>query len=443
MVERRVAVKTVTFIDNYCAAYQDIFPEVRSFEAFKFLHLGMISEIPRKTLPGIAKAVGLTNDQVLHHFLTESPWEVEALKRRRLSLILQWLKQRTIILVIDETGDKKKGKTTEYVDRQYIDNLGKVENGIVSVNAYGVLDGLTFPLIFKLFKPQKRLKQQDTYKMKPHLAREIIEELLAFGFRFELVLADSVYGESETFTGILNRFDLKFVAAIRSNHSVLIGPGQRVRHTRWQKFNRLFSNGQSEVRYIREIVFGKRRTIRYWQITTDKDKLPDNSTWFIMSNLPGAINKTVGNDYGLRTWVEYGFKHAKNHLGWADFRLTHYQQIERWWEVVCSAYLMVPLQFNQSSSANHQDADKQQLDLLDKLVTHPWWSEGNGWKHKLNNLQLITQPYIYYCLVKFWLKVFENWYLRVGFSWLISIMNEFIGYVSASEKQNAFYFSSV
>jgi SRSO17 transposase len=65
----------------------------------------------------------------------------------------------------------------------------------------------------------------------------------------------------------------------------------------------LFSNGQSEVRYIREIIFGKRRTIRYWQITTDKDKLPDNSTWFIMSNLSGAINKTVGNDYGLRTWV--------------------------------------------------------------------------------------------------------------------------------------------
>jgi SRSO17 transposase len=60
-------------------------------------------------------------------------------------------------LVIDETGDKKKGKTTDYVDRQYIGNLGKVENKIVLVNAYGVLDGLTFPLIFKIFKPQKRL----------------------------------------------------------------------------------------------------------------------------------------------------------------------------------------------------------------------------------------------------------------------------------------------
>jgi hypothetical protein len=32
-------------------------------------------------------------------------------------------------------------------------------------------------------------------------------------------------------------------------------------------------------------------------------------------------------------------------------------------------------------------------------------------------------------LLKLWLKVFENWYLRVGFRWLIEIMNEYMGYV--------------
>lgn len=28
-------------------------------------------------------------------------------------------------------------------------------------------------------------------------------------------------------------------------------------------------------------------------------------------------------------------------LGWADFRLTHYPQIEKWWGIVCSAYFLV------------------------------------------------------------------------------------------------------
>jgi len=80
MVTPREAISTVTFIDNYCAIYQDVFADVRSFEAFKFLHLGMISEIPRKSLPAIARAVGLQNDQVLPHCLTESPWSITAMR---------------------------------------------------------------------------------------------------------------------------------------------------------------------------------------------------------------------------------------------------------------------------------------------------------------------------------------------------------------------------
>jgi SRSO17 transposase len=40
-----------------------------------------------------------------------------------------------------------------------------------------------------------------------------------------------------------------------------------------------------------------------------------------------------GNLYGFRNWVEYAFKQGKNELGWADFRLTNYQQIEKWWRV--------------------------------------------------------------------------------------------------------------
>jgi SRSO17 transposase len=41
-------------VDDYCQWYQSLFPEVRSFEAFKHLHIGMISDIKRKSLPAIA-----------------------------------------------------------------------------------------------------------------------------------------------------------------------------------------------------------------------------------------------------------------------------------------------------------------------------------------------------------------------------------------------------
>jgi len=51
-----------------------------------------------------------------------------------------------------------------------------------------------------------------------------------------------------------------------------------------------------------------------------------------MTNLPGEILQSVGNIYGLRTWIEYGFKQVKDELGWADYRVTSYQEIERWWK---------------------------------------------------------------------------------------------------------------
>jgi SRSO17 transposase len=47
----RNAQPTVSFIDEYCSGYKDLFPEVRSYECFKYLHLGIISPLKRKSLP--------------------------------------------------------------------------------------------------------------------------------------------------------------------------------------------------------------------------------------------------------------------------------------------------------------------------------------------------------------------------------------------------------
>jgi len=49
----------VKFVDDYCQWYQPIFPEVRSFEAFKNLHIGMLADIKRKSLPAKARARAL------------------------------------------------------------------------------------------------------------------------------------------------------------------------------------------------------------------------------------------------------------------------------------------------------------------------------------------------------------------------------------------------
>jgi hypothetical protein len=49
------------------------------------------------------------------------------------------------------------------VAKQYIGNLGKTDNGIVSVNADAVVDHITYPLRLKIFKPRSRLQPGDVY----------------------------------------------------------------------------------------------------------------------------------------------------------------------------------------------------------------------------------------------------------------------------------------
>jgi SRSO17 transposase len=444
MTEPRPAQATVKFVDDYCQWYQPIFPEVRSFEAFKNLHIGMLADIKRKSLPAIARVAGLEQEQSLHHFLTVSPWQVEQLREQRLRLILQVLEGREIILIIDETGDRKKGDDTDYVKRQYIGNLGKIENGIVAVTAYGVIDGITLPLTFEVYKPKERLQAGDRYLSKPEIAAQIIRELQVLGFKFKLVLADSLYGESgSNFIEVLYELKLPFVVAIRSNHAVWLPKEQRVRCNRWRQFKRIFSDGTTQQRYIREIIFGKRCATQFWEITTDPQTLPKNSTWYVMTHVPEIKYHQVGNLYGLRNWVEYGLKQRKNELGWADFRVTNYTQIQKWWEVVMSAYLLVSLHSDSLyPQTDFQRSNKPSVMVVKKFSNHPWWDEGTGWKNLLNNLRLILQPFVLFNLIRPWLKVFPIPALSLGFSRLIALMNYFHGAVPTPLQIHEFLFSA-
>jgi SRSO17 transposase len=426
---KRDAQSTVAVIDEYCSSYKDLFPEVRSYECFKYLHLGIISEIKRKSLPEIAKIVGINSAQSLHHFIAKSPWSIIEMKQRRLSKTQKALKGKKIIVVIDETGDRKKGKKTDYVARQYLGSVGKVDNGIVSVNAYGIYENTTFPLMFKVFKPKGTLKSGDTYKTKIELASEIITELIDLGFKIELVLADSLYGEASSFIQTLEQYKLLWVLAIRNNHAVWMPNQQTVRANKWCEFERIFSNQKSETRYIREIIFGKRRAKTYWEITTDTETLPENSTSFIMTNIQetrSKMKKILGNLYGLRTWVEYSFRQCKQELGWTDYRFTNFQEINKWWEIIMSAYLMISLNTQTFLSLNSLilvDADQPKTTI--NFASHPQWNHQTGWKNVLNNFRLIIQPTLLLWLIFPWLEIFPNSYLLLGLHRLILTMNQF------------------
>src|SRR5258708_13213805 len=122
MTRVRPATPTVAFIDQYCAKYRGLFHNVRHFEQFTALHLGLLAETRHKSLPRLGTTVH-ADPQALHHFLANADWSVEAVRAKRLELLRQALGNTPFILCLDETGDRKKGHTTDYVAHQSIGNL--------------------------------------------------------------------------------------------------------------------------------------------------------------------------------------------------------------------------------------------------------------------------------------------------------------------------------
>ena len=107
-----------------------------------------------------------------------------------------------------------------------------------------------------------------------------------------------MYGESGDVIEVLNELKLPFIVAIRSNHPVWLLPRQRVRYNRWRAYEQKLSHRQPQRRFIREIIFGKRHSIRYYQISKSSASNPKpEDTWFIMTNLPGNIHLKVAELY--------------------------------------------------------------------------------------------------------------------------------------------------
>jgi SRSO17 transposase len=117
MSKVRPATPTVAFIDQYCSQYRGLFHNVRHFEQFTVLHLGLLAETRHKSLPRLGKTVQV-DPQALHHFLAKANWSVEQFRAQRLEVLRQALGATPIILCLDETGDRKKGHTTDYVAHQ-------------------------------------------------------------------------------------------------------------------------------------------------------------------------------------------------------------------------------------------------------------------------------------------------------------------------------------
>ena len=370
-------------LEDYATRFDDLFGARAQRHACRRYLEGLLLPAERnKTLTGLANTepvVGAQRKeaQSLQWFLSESRWDPKEVNERRFKLLL--LEEPSTaandegVLVIDEHGDRKWGKRTAHVGRQWLANIGKTENGVVSVSSLWADEGVYYPIAFEPYTPSHHFeggKNNPLFRTKLKIAEELVESAVEKSIPFRAVVADSFYGEDREFKRSLGKLGVGYVLTLKKSHSwwhlegtigalwqAAEAAGWKGTHEPgdWTKVVRTFRDGHSEEWWALEVEagpYGKERAQRALVVTPDPKELPDLATWYLTTNLPapGSEQANESDDlapasvaevvrlYGLRMWVEQSYKQVKHALGWSDYQVRSDLAIRRHWQLVCLAF---------------------------------------------------------------------------------------------------------
>jgi SRSO17 transposase len=368
-------------LEEYVKHFDSLLGKSNQREGFRQYLAGLLLPSERhKTLTGLVNTepvVGaqLPRAQKLQWFLSESDWDERAVQQQRLRLLLEdpsTAPTKEGVLVIDETGDRKAGHQTAHVGRQYLANLGKIDNGVVSVTSLWADERVYYPVDIVPYTPAHHFEQgkdDPRFRTKLKLAVELVRRAVQAQIPFRAVVADSFYGEDSGVKQGLRALGVGYVLALKPSHSWwhpirAIGSLQEAaragrwkspeRPGKWVKVTRTFRDGTRQDWWALEVItgpYGPEKPERVVIATTDPLTLPDLSTFYLVTNLPAPGSQRAADSdlatasleevvrlYGLRMWVEQSYKHVKHELGWSQYQVRSDKAIRRHWQLVCCAF---------------------------------------------------------------------------------------------------------
>jgi len=93
---------------------------------------GLVSGLDRKNCWTIAEHRGQATPDGLQHLLGRAKWEAEKVRDDLRGYVVEHFGDPGAVLVVDETGDVKKGAHTVGTQRQYTGTAGRIENAQVA-----------------------------------------------------------------------------------------------------------------------------------------------------------------------------------------------------------------------------------------------------------------------------------------------------------------------
>jgi SRSO17 transposase len=200
--------------------------------------MGLLAGLSRTTCWSIAEHAGENDPRGMQRLLAEAVWDTDGVRDDLRSYVAEHLNAPDAVLIVDETGDLKKGTHTVGVQRQYSGTAGRIENCQIAVYlTYATARGYTL-IDHALYLPQswtedaQRMKaagvpEDVEFATKPAQAAQMITRALDAGVEAAWVTGDEVYGNASTLRADIAERGLGFVMAIAKTHPITTGIGTR------------------------------------------------------------------------------------------------------------------------------------------------------------------------------------------------------------------------
>jgi SRSO17 transposase len=200
--------------------------------------LGMLAGLPRTNCWSLAEHAAEADPRGMQRLLSAASWDAEAVLGDVRAWVVAHLGQPQAVLVVDETGDLKKGIHSVGVQRQYSGTAGRIENCQVAVYLTYATD-LGHALIDRaLYLPRSwtddvarraaaGVPARTQFATKPALAKAMICAALDAAVPAAWVAGDEVYGADPALRKALVARGVGYVLAIAKSHQITTGIGPR------------------------------------------------------------------------------------------------------------------------------------------------------------------------------------------------------------------------
>jgi len=220
--------------DGKCDEYEPLFvTQTRASGGQARAYLRGLMQARRRNILQIRDSVPHTDEQALHHFISNSRWNERAVLdklARDANALLGGTEES--FLLIDESGFPKKGRESVGVARQWCGRLGKVDNCQTAVFAALGRGSIGTLIDTALFLPEEWTRDRDRmqkagvprdaqqFRTKHELALDLIQRALGNGVEFSWVGFDGFYGENGQLLRMLDATDLTFMADVHRDQYV-------------------------------------------------------------------------------------------------------------------------------------------------------------------------------------------------------------------------------